>query len=133
MNYTQQNLRLAHTILTHLGYAVFPSMEPGANPKAERLAELLHDDARVLPELTPVDGDQLPPIGSKVFIHLSSLNDWVEHTVVGYYVWPALDGVSETYHRVNVRVRDAEGFPNARLLRDVRRKRPTTPGDFSPD
>lgn len=80
----------------------------------------LRDTLRKVTEpLTPVHGDQLPPIGSKVLIHLASCDDWVEHTVVGYYAWGDLDG-NEYLRRVFVRVRDADGHLNARLLKDVR-------------
>jgi hypothetical protein len=70
--------------------------------------------------LTPVEGDLLPPVGSKVLIHLARQEEWVEHTVVGYYVWGGLDGRDERMHRVFVRVVSANGFLNARMLRDVR-------------
>lgn len=75
-------------------------------------------------ELEPVEGDQLPRVGTKVLIHLASRDEWVEHTVEGYYVWGALscqvkDG-EKNAHRVFVRVRDADGYLNARLLSEVR-------------
>ena len=70
--------------------------------------------------LPPVAGDVLPPVGSPVLIHLASLNTWVRHVVVGYYVWPALDGQTRL-QRVNVRVADSAGDLNARMLCDVRR------------
>lgn len=69
--------------------------------------------------LPPVDGDLLPPIGSKVLIHLGREDKWAEHTVVGYYAW-GNHGLDQNVYRVFVRVRDAEGYLNARLLRDVR-------------
>ena len=69
--------------------------------------------------LEPVNGDQLPAINSKVLIHLSSCDAWVEHTVVGYYAWEDL-GANEYLHRVFIRVRDDDGYLNARLLKDVR-------------
>ena len=69
--------------------------------------------------LEPVHDDQLPPIGSKVLIHLASCDDWIEHTVAGYYAWGDLEG-EEHLHRVFVRVRDSDGYLNARLLKDVR-------------
>jgi hypothetical protein len=68
--------------------------------------------------LEPVHGDVLPPIGSKVLIHLASCDEWIEHTVAGYYAWGDLDG-DEYLHRVFVRVRDSAGYLNARLLKDV--------------
>lgn len=70
----------------------------------------------------PVDavpGDKLPPIGSKVEIHLASSDKWVEHEVIGYYAWGDFGG-NESLHRVFVQVRDKDGYPNARLLKDVR-------------
>lgn len=74
--------------------------------------------------MEPVEGDLLPPVGSKVLIHLGRQDSWVEHTVSGYYVWPACkhqvkDGEQDV-HRVFVRVKDAKGYDNARLLSDVR-------------
>lgn len=71
-------------------------------------------------KLDPVEDDLLPAIGEKVLIHLSSSDSWVEHRVVGYYVWGDL-GRNTGLHRVFVRVVDSDGLPNARLLRDVRR------------
>lgn len=123
-DYSIPDLQLARRILTHLGYAVGESLEPGANPRAERLAQLLHDDPRVLPDLAPVEGDLLPKIGDKVFIHLARQDQWVEHVVVGYYVWPSLHRGDTAVHRVNVRVRDSEGFYNSRMLQDVRLRKP---------
>lgn len=64
-----------------------------------------------------VDGDRLPALGTKVKIHLARADAWVEHTVVGYYVWPAQTGSG---WRVFIRVRDAAGYLNARNLEDVR-------------
>jgi hypothetical protein len=66
--------------------------------------------------LPPIDGDMLPPIGAVVQIHLASADAWVDHTVVGYYVWPP---VANSGVRVHVRVADAEGYLNARLLTEV--------------
>ena len=71
-----------------------------------------------------VDGDMLPPVGAKVLIHLGRQDAWVEHTVTGYYVWPACkhqvkDGEKDA-HRVFVRVKDAQGYDNARLLSEVK-------------
>lgn len=73
--------------------------------------------APMAPEL--VYGDQLPSVGSKVLIHLSSKDAWVEHTVAGYYAWADLAG-DPNLHRVFVQVWDAEGRLNARILKDVR-------------
>lgn len=66
-----------------------------------------------------VEGDLLPPVGSKVLIHLARQDEWVEHTVTGYYAWADLSGRYDV-HRVFVRVVDAAGYDNARLLKDVR-------------
>jgi hypothetical protein len=79
-------------------------------------AEALRKDAK---PLDPVTGNQLPAIGSEVLIHLGRSDAWVEHTVVGYYAWGDLGG-NQSLHRVFVRVRDADGYLNARLLKDVR-------------
>lgn len=74
--------------------------------------------------LEPVEGDLLPPVGSKVLIHLGRQDEWVEHTVAGYYVWPAhpfqIKEGQKDAHRVFVRVVDAKGYDNARLLSEVR-------------
>lgn len=70
--------------------------------------------------LSPVHEDLLPPVGSKVLICLSNLNEWVEHTVTGYYVWPDLNQ-NLTLQRVFVRVMDKYGCHNARLLKDVKK------------
>ena len=70
--------------------------------------------------LEPVEGDLLPAIGSKVLIHLARQDEWVEHTVAGYYVWGDLDGRENRRHRVFVRVFSADGILNARMLCDVR-------------
>ena len=73
-----------------------------------------------VPELDNVEGNILPPIGASVAIHLASSDTWVDHTVVGYYVWGPLGGISDSYSRVFVRVVDGQGVLNARLLKDVK-------------
>jgi hypothetical protein len=70
--------------------------------------------------LEPVHGDVLPPVGADVLIRLASEDAWLPHVVTGYYVWPSLDGDARR-HRVFVRVKDADGTPNARMLCDLRR------------
>lgn len=75
--------------------------------------------APVAQPLPPVEGDILPAIGSKVLIHLASQDAWVERTVAGYYVWPN-HGLAPRVFRVFVRVRDADGYLNARSLEDIR-------------
>lgn len=73
---------------------------------------------REVSPLDPVEGDVLPRVGSRVLIHLARQDEWVEHTVVGYYVWrPLKEGDG---WRVNVRVVDANGYQNSRSLEDVR-------------
>lgn len=66
-----------------------------------------------------VENDLLPPVGAKVLIHLNSLDSWVEHEVVGYYAWGNFHGY-KNLHRVFVRVKDKDGYLNARLLEEVR-------------
>ena len=103
------------------GYGDGQNSPNGYSDKEDRdkcVAELLKPAAE-LPPMNPVEGDKLPPIGGKVFIHLSSSDSWVEHTVAGYYVWNDLQG-DTTLHRVFVRVRDSAGYLNARLLKDIR-------------
>ena len=73
-----------------------------------------------VPELDYVDGDILPPVGASVAIHLASCDKWVDHTVVGYYVWGPLGGIDSSYSRVFVRVLDDQGILNARILKDVK-------------
>lgn len=68
----------------------------------------------------PVKGDLLPQIGETVLINLASQNEWVKHTVAGYYVWGSL-GEDKNLHRVFIRVRDEDGNLNARLLSDIKR------------
>jgi len=74
--------------------------------------------------LEPVDYDLLPPVGSKVLIHLARQDEWVEHTVTGYYVWPAhkhqVKEGEKNAHRVFVRVKDGNGYDNARLLSEFK-------------
>lgn len=69
--------------------------------------------------LERVSGDLLPPVGSVVHIHLGRQDAWVPHTVTGYYAWADLGG-SRALQRLFVRVKDSQGYPNARLLQDVR-------------
>lgn len=66
-----------------------------------------------------VAGDLLPPVGSLVLAHLGRSDAWVPHMVTGYYVWGDLGG-NANLQRVFVRLRDAAGFTNARMLRDLR-------------
>lgn len=78
--------------------------------------------------LDPVAGDLLPPVRAKVLIHFARQDAWIEHTVVGYYVWGALSHQvkegEKNAHRVFVRVKDADGYDNARLLSEVRMEKP---------
>ncbi|KRB73478.1 hypothetical protein [Noviherbaspirillum sp. Root189] len=88
-------------------------------PVCRDTTELARPATEGIGDLEPVEGDQLPTIGSNVLIHLNSKNAWVEHTVTGYYAWADLGG-NDSLHRVFVRVVDTEGYSNARLLKDVR-------------
>lgn len=83
-------------------------------------AKLMAKHDEVPPALPPVEGDLLPQIGSRVQIYLNSLETWVTHTVVGYYVWDSIYHDHKGDCRVFVRVRDAQGNINARLLSDIR-------------
>ena len=87
-------------------------------------AGLDNEPAAAPAALEPADHDLLPPLGSKVLIHLARQDAWVEHTVTGYYVWPALkhqvkEG-EKNAHRVFIRVKDAQGYDNARLLSEFK-------------
>jgi hypothetical protein len=68
--------------------------------------------------LPPIEGNVLPAVGSRVLIHLASLDDWVENTVVGYYVLPGL--VDPTQYRINIQVMDDQGYLNARSLDSIK-------------
>lgn len=103
---SQSQVRAGHSEMSDADY-----------PK-DRVTEL---EVKALVEdstLQPVHGDVLPPIGSTVLIHLARSDSWVPHTVVGYYAWPDLGG-NTGLHRLFIRVKDADGYLNARLLEDV--------------
>ena len=68
--------------------------------------------------LEPVGGDLLPAVGSEVLIHLARSEQWVKHTVLGYYVWGNLDGDPYS-QRVFVRVRDADGIEGLEAAEDL--------------
>lgn len=85
----------------------------------DAIDDALSDSVAPSSPLPPVNGDLLPPIGSKVLIRLAREDEWVEHTVVGYYAWDNLRP-DPSVHRVCVRVRDADGYLNARGLGDIR-------------
>ena len=70
--------------------------------------------------LERVHGDLLPRIGSEVLIHLARQDEWVKHTVAGYYVWGDHKG-DPWLQRVFVRVRGEGGYLNARMLCEVRK------------
>ena len=106
--------------------AIWAAHELTNDRDAKRIAELegeLAEARRSTPpevaSMDAVEGDKLPPIGSKVAIHLARHDAWIEHTVTGYYAWPDLSGCDEV-HRVFVRVVDGCGYENARLLKDIR-------------
>jgi hypothetical protein len=86
---------------------------------------LAHQSAPAAAPLDPVHGDVLPPVGSTVQIKLGD-SGWFDHTVTGYYAWPN-HGLDKNVHRVFVRVKDAAGTQNARLLTDVRIPPPASP------
>lgn len=68
------------------------------------------------------DGEQLPPVGCDVLIHLASVDRWVAHRVTGYDIKPSLNG-DKAYHRIFIQVRgsaDGVNVENSRLLCDVR-------------
>lgn len=85
----------------------------------DRMRVAISASAEPSAPLPPIEGDLLPAIGSKVLIHLAREDKWVEHTVVGYYVWDNLRP-DPSVHRVFVRVRDDQGYLNARMLGDIR-------------
>lgn len=64
------------------------------------------------------DGDQLPPIGCEVLIHLASRNKWLKYEVTGYNILP--DNKGDKYvHRIFIQVKRGNAT-NERLLADVR-------------
>lgn len=75
------------------------------------------------------DGEDLPPIGCEVLIHLASLDKWVPHKVSGYDVKKDRTGQTNLY-RVMVLVEpssDPRSAKNGRCLSDVR------PLDWAPE
>jgi hypothetical protein len=83
-------LRKAQTLVTAYGAACIENeqrIDSGGPVKGllEHLAA-----APFLPELEPVHGDVLPPIGSDVYIRHGCDDDEHLCTVVGYYAWPSL-------------------------------------------
>lgn len=65
-------------------------------------------------------GDLLPPIDSIVQLYLNSTGEWVDHTVVGYFAWPAYPKADGVNYRVGIRVLDRYGFLNARFLDEIK-------------
>lgn len=66
------------------------------------------------------DGEQLPPIGCEVLIHLSSNNAWVRHVVESYSVHKAKPRM---HYLININVtesNDNRSSNNQRSLDDVR-------------
>ncbi|EAP4692447.1 hypothetical protein EGD17_05505 [Salmonella enterica] len=61
------------------------------------------------------DGENLPPVGCDVLIHLASINKWVPHKVEGYEIWPSTHENDTAHHRIQIKL---DG--NMRLLCDVR-------------
>lgn len=74
--------------------------------------------AQVVPQLEPAEGDQLPPVGSRIFIRHGRDDDAHACIVTGYYVWGDLKG-DKRLHRVFVRmVYEGTQTQNARMLCD---------------
>lgn len=72
----------------------------------------------VKPVLEPVEGDLLPPVGSRVYIRHARDNNAHACTVTGYYVWEAFDGHA-WLHRVFVRmVYEGTQLPQTRILHE---------------
>ena len=73
---------------------------------------------QVVPQREPVEGDQLPPVGSRIFIRHGRDDDAHACIVTGYYVWGDLKG-DKRLHRVFVRmVYEGTQTQNARMLCD---------------
>ena len=74
--------------------------------------------AQVVPQLEPVEGDQLPQVGSRIFIRHGRDDDAHACIVTGYYVWGDLKG-DKRLHRVFVRmVYEGTQTQNTRMLCD---------------
>lgn len=75
-------------------------------------------------QLYPFTGDQLPEIGSHVYIHLASIDRWVKHEVSAITVNARRGQVGLMLFRVNVHVAPISGCcagsVNCRFLQDVR-------------
>src|SRR5690606_38167988 len=99
---------------------VLSMLNPEASYTSEQACAMIEYDRSAQNKLDNVDGDLLPKIGEKVLIHLVSMDRWVVHTCVGYYVWGDLVG-NRSLQRVFIRVADEEGYLNARMLQDVRK------------
>uniref|UniRef100_A0A0H3WNI8 Uncharacterized protein n=2 Tax=Pandoraea faecigallinarum TaxID=656179 RepID=A0A0H3WNI8_9BURK len=97
-------------------FPYLPEYDEAVDWLKENRAALSADGGETLP---PVDGDVLPAIGSRVQIHLASIDAWRECTVAGYYAWRS-GGVERGVYRVFVRVRMDDGSDNARMVDDVR-------------
>lgn len=83
-----------------------------------KLAEAWNRRAQVVPQLEPVEGDQLPPVGSRIFIRHGRDDDAHACIVTGYYVWGDLKG-DKRLHRVFVRmVYEGTQTQNTRMLCD---------------
>lgn len=66
------------------------------------------------------DGEQLPPIGCEVLIHLGRTNVWVRHVVESYGVRPTS---VPNHHLIDINViasSDKRSSSNQRFLGDVR-------------
>ena len=75
--------------------------------------------------LEKIEGDCLPPIGSRVYIRHGRDDDAHACIVTGYYVWGGLTP-NNSLHRVNVRVvYEGTTTPNARSLKDCYPSRET--------
>jgi len=132
-DYSPECLQMASTE-SYVEDAVVTLVKAGWRPTGDKSHERAADYIDSKPSIAapaeveqfdPVEGDLLPAVGEKVLIHLARQDDWIEHTVTGYYVWPAhphqVKPGQKDAHRVFVRVKDEQGYDNARLLSEVRR------------
>lgn len=67
------------------------------------------------------DGEQLPPVGCEVLIHLASVDKWVPYTVEGFTIKKQPEGYDQyTIHVTVYRTDGGKKITNCRLLGDIR-------------
>lgn len=111
--------QLTYELRSGSGYECDAAYEKLTARTYGEMVGVLEGTLRGVPVLDPAPGDLLPEVGTRVKIHLAREDLWVEHEVVGFYVWGDLKG-DRWLQRVFVRVRHDDGSFNARPLHEVR-------------